>query len=251
MFTCDPNSDNIVDQRLFSIIDRELFTMKTGDHHWKSVDCADTYRDLTSFNGKIYAVIRSGLASINTSVPISSPSPSRLILPPRSFNGERYLVESCGELFLVSRELSMYQDQVFFDKDTTYFVKNVDGDFVPFKFAVFKLNDAIDDPSPSMYRWEEVSDIGDRIFCVSRDCSYSIASQDFAGCKGNCIYFIDELEDGYDYCGDLVDDIDIFVYNLEDGEARPLAYFPQFPNIFWPPPVWFRANDPPAAAPET
>ena len=31
MFTCDPNSDNIVDQRVFSIIDGELFTMKTGN----------------------------------------------------------------------------------------------------------------------------------------------------------------------------------------------------------------------------
>ncbi|KAJ9153876.1 hypothetical protein P3X46_027266 [Hevea brasiliensis] len=226
-FSRGPRPNDVNSHGVFSIIGGELYSMRIGDELWTSMDCADTYRDITNYKGNVFAVIRNGICSKNNGASLSM---THLVLPPRSFSGERYLVESCGDLFLVSRDFTTCLNLIYYDNDYKCFVKREGATEIPFKFEVFKMNNI--SPSPMVFQWEAVSNLGDRIFCVSRDCSYSVAAQDFPGCKGNCIYFVDELVDVHDY---VIDDNKIFVYNLEDGSAAPLLAFPGLPNIFWPP----------------
>ncbi|KDP39240.1 hypothetical protein JCGZ_00997 [Jatropha curcas] len=229
-----------------ALIRGEFYSMKVNrDQEWNSMDIADTYRDIINYKGDIYAVLRNGTGSRTDA---NSLTTTHLILPPRPFTGERYLVESCGDLFLVSRDYSICASKVYYDDDTKCYFKKEGVTDIPFKFEVFKLNTV--SPTSPVYHWDVVNDLGDQIFCLSKDCSFSVSAQDFAGSKGNCIYFVDELYDEFDdeedvYDDDLVDDTKIFVFNLEDGYAGPLASSPGFPNIFWPPPLWLRTDLPP------
>ncbi|KAF2303774.1 hypothetical protein GH714_023377 [Hevea brasiliensis] len=127
------------------------------------MDCADTYRDITNYKGNVFAVIRNGICSKNNGASLSM---THLVLPPRSFSGERYLVESCGDLFLVSRDFTTCLNLIYYDNDCKCFVKREGATEIPFKFEVFKMNNI--SPSPMVFQWEAVSNLGDRIFVESR-----------------------------------------------------------------------------------
>ena len=56
-------------------------------------------------------------------------------------------------------------------------------------FEVYKLDQECG-------RWVRVENLGDRVFFLGNDCSFSVSATDFSGCKGNCIYFIYEDDNG-------------------------------------------------------
>ncbi|OAY28399.1 F-box protein At2g17036 [Manihot esculenta] len=242
VFSTRSRPNDVNSRGAFAIIGGEMYSLRISDELW-NLDSSDT-----NYKRNVFTVISRGLGSRNNG---SSLNPTHLVLPPRSFSGERFFVESCGDLFLVSRDFTVCSDLVSYDDVRQCFIKQKGVTEIPIKFEVLKMN--MVSSIPMVLRWEAVSDLGDRIFCLSRDCSYSIAAEDLPGCKGNCIYFVDEVldheeeeeqeeeeeeEEEEDDGGDddeVVEDDEIFFYNLEDGSAGPLSAFPGLPNIFWPP----------------
>ncbi|PRQ47290.1 hypothetical protein RchiOBHm_Chr2g0098091 [Rosa chinensis] len=75
-------------------------------------------------------------------------------------------------------------------------------------FKVYKL-----DQEWGNYKWVNVKDLGDRVFILSNDGSFSVSTREFAGVKGNCIFFIARASARCYSC----------VFSLEDGRIRNLA----------------------------
>ncbi|XP_059650418.1 F-box protein SKIP23-like [Cornus florida] len=92
------------------------------------------------------------------------------------------------------------------------------------KSCVFKLNE-------TEKKWEQILSLGDRVLFAFDACSYSVSAPDFSGLKGDCIYFSEPLFAEYEGTG---------VFSFVDNKCRPLAYFPDHSQIFWPPPPWLK-----------
>ncbi|KAL9444615.1 hypothetical protein AB3S75_017746 [Citrus x aurantiifolia] len=119
--------------------------------------------------------------------------------------------------------------------------------FVPnVVFKVYKLNDS----HSVEYTWDPVTDLGDQIFFISRDCSFAVSSQDFANCGGNCIIFVaDPIYRNNHWHFRIADEPAglaerrVGIYDLHLGVLiRPLKLIPRYFNMFWPPPAWLSSN---------
>ena len=76
---------------------------------------------------------------------------------------------------------------------------------------------------------------------VGDDCTFSASYFDLSGCK-NCIFFTDNffyIRSGED---DVFKAHDIGVYHLESGSIVPLADYPEYSKLFWPPPKWISST---------
>ncbi|KAH9804080.1 F-box protein SKIP23 [Citrus sinensis] len=100
------------------------------------------------------------------------------------------------------------------------------------------------------YTWDPVTDLGDQIFFISRDCSFAVSSQDFANCGGNCIIFVDDPIYRNNHWHFRIADEPaglaerrVGIYDLHLGVLiRPLKLIPRYFNMFWPPPAWLSSN---------
>ncbi|KAL6607833.1 hypothetical protein ACP70R_040896 [Stipagrostis hirtigluma subsp. patula] len=125
-----------------------------------------------------------------------------------------YLVESCGELFLVV---------VFFQGYNVHEVAEV---------AVYKM----DFSAPA---WRKVDAIGDRVFLLGGD---SIGESNFGascsaskhGLAGNCIYFLNHIAISENF---------LHIINLEEGTGEVLRPFKEFVDPLRPP-FWMLPTDP-------
>ncbi|XP_010266938.1 PREDICTED: F-box protein SKIP23-like [Nelumbo nucifera] len=213
----------------------KLAMFKSGDETWTIIqDLTFPYDDVIHFKGKFYAVDHTG----RTVTVDSSPAVTVIAFP--VFGGDKkFLVESEGDLLLVDMYLSVGpdddpnnnedEDAIFGHIDSYIIEKTV-------KFEVFKLD-------PGRQKWVSMKSLGDRLLFLGDNCSFSASASDFAGCKGNCIYFTDNFfhsngeEDGAPFM-----DHDIGVFNLEDGSIGPLASYPGYSKLFWPPPSWIAST---------
>jgi hypothetical protein len=187
-----PNSawnTSVEDTLIFVLFhDGKLRFLKYGDENWTLVD--DLYDDIIVYKGKVYAVNRWGKVSwIHSSMKLIQFSP-----PLHSFGNQKHLVESCGELYVVVR----------FDENINYNPSNYGVKTVA--FIVYKLDQE--------WGCREVKDLGDRVFILLNDCSFSVSAREFPGCEGNCIFFTDEDNIGVFYLSkknqrfvmDMIDD---------------------------------------------
>ncbi|KAH7834587.1 hypothetical protein Vadar_017627 [Vaccinium darrowii] len=219
----------------------QLSAMRLGDERWTQfVECqGKVYSDLINFKGKIYAlrslggdflVIDSSLNITEYSFPLDSP-----------VGNKRYLLESCGELWLL---ISRWRVQSDNDGTTENVVKKFAWNKVAIWFLVFKLNE-------EEHKWVEVLDLGDRILFAGRDCSFSVSAADFEGnCKGNCIFFL--KDSCYTFDKNYHDDYDALrgsggkepeIYLLGDRRVDQLVAYPGYADLFWPLSSWL-ALDP-------
>ncbi|GAA0146557.1 hypothetical protein LIER_36341 [Lithospermum erythrorhizon] len=116
------------------------------------------------------------------------------------------------------------------------------------------------------HKWEIVKSLGDMILFLGNDCSYSISSKYFSGCKGNVLYHVDEgIELKFEKekpkvcCSNGYDEF------INEGDDEPIddgygGYGPNYwmcdcysssdddlplsrrASAFWPPPTWFKNN---------
>lgn len=202
-----------------------------GDTEWELLDdCNFEYDDIIVYKSQLYAVDRSGIVWwINSSLKVIQYSPILY-----SHGSRKTLVESCGDLCVVDRFLDGERIQrnknnyrecfVLYNNDepthrTRMKLKTIG-------IRVYKLDE-------EWGRWEEVKSLGDRVFVLGMDCSFSISSVEFYGGKGNSIYFTDDDESGLS-----CDDIGINVFQLEDCSIKRLEKFPEYSEIFLPPQQW-------------
>ena len=225
-----------------------------NDIQWCVLDSDVQYRDITNFEGKFFTVdlygVILGLDENSFSLDeVHSP------LEQKVWESERYFLESCGHLYLVVREFYSCPGQVHYDSRIDGFVKEtgVQDVLVPAKFKVYKRIPS--DHQQNRYDWVEVNDLGDRVFFVSTDCSFSFSTRDIDGCHGNCIIYVDEI-DKIQHLNNAESDEEnsdndglrqlrngkVGLFNLGDRSSGPLEFFPQYLAMFWPPPTWLMWN---------
>ena len=191
----------------------KLGYVKYGDKNWTFVDDNNFYcDDITVYKGQSYVVDGLGIVSwIDSSMKLIQFSPP---LPLCALGNHKHLVESCGELYVVDR---------FFDRERR-FGHDLRRHIVCPKtvnFEVYKLDQ-------EWGRWVMVKNLGDQVFILGNDCSFSVSATEFSGCKGNCIYFTDEKNIGAFYLGNQKID-------------KILDYGAQC-HPFWPPPSWLSSK---------
>ncbi|KAJ9146903.1 hypothetical protein P3X46_029118 [Hevea brasiliensis] len=199
---------------------------KYGDESWTLLDDKNfQYDDIIEYKGQFYVVDRWGTVSwIDSSLKLIQYSP-----PLFGCGGQKNLVESCGDLYVVDRYLDG-------ERRTWNDYENLDVNF-PARRRTYRMCN----PNATDFRihkldeewgtWVDVKSLGDRAFVLGVDCSFSISSGDFFGGKGNCIYFTDD--DNFKGKGLSSDSIRVF--RLENHIIEKVTTLPEYSQIFWPP----------------
>jgi hypothetical protein len=120
------------------------------------------------------------------------------------------LVESEGELLLV---------ESFWFESTIEDVLRIN---------VFRLDEK--------YKKWELTSLGNRILFMRNGCSFSASASDLSVAKGNRVIFMDNrcilLNKICDNASGM------YVFDLDQGRVSPLSDYPDYLNLFWPPPEW-------------
>lgn len=217
-----PNSawSRVEDSVIFVLYDGgKLGSAKYGDKKWTLIDEQNShYDDIIVYKGQFYVVDRLGSISwIDSSLKLIPFSP-----PLCGLGDQKHLVESCGELYVVDRFLDRERRFVrYHGENNNHNIGRYHSCPKTVNFEVYKLDE-------EWGKWVMVKNLGDRVFILGNDCSFSVSGREFARCKGNCIYFTDEN--------------DIGVFCLEDRSRGKIIDFPDYSHIFWPPPTWLRPN---------
>ncbi|KAL5706363.1 hypothetical protein ACHQM5_024541 [Ranunculus cassubicifolius] len=240
IFSSNPPGSKEVDYVIMTIhVSGKLAMFKLKDNTWSIIDdMPSPYDDLILYKGEFYAVDSTGRAVV-----VVGPSLGVEEVTSSVFGGDKkYLVELDGDLLLVDRYLSIGSDDhpIYLNNvhDYEIFVPANDDTYVidtTVQFKIYKLD----------WReksWVEVKTLGDHMLFLGDNCSFSTTASDISGTKGNCIYFTDRYfqinkeEDGAFRCHC------IGVFNLEDASIGPLAAYPGYSQLFWPPPTWITSQ---------
>ncbi|KAF6141779.1 hypothetical protein GIB67_027957, partial [Kingdonia uniflora] len=197
---------------------------KLGDKAWTPIESPVRTRshwDALFHKGQFYALYHPGAVAICDIgrfhvrlIEYASPRTSQI------YHIQEYLVESAGELYLISRTCWDFPWPT-----PKEYIERVDGSAV--KFEVFKLEKPKNE-------WVEVKNIGDNAFFVGYNTSFSLAvSSNTSGCKRNCIYFTNDNQPYPDlpYRG-----CDVGVFYLETQKFEIL--YRQDSSMSRPTPVW-------------
>ncbi|KAF3440371.1 hypothetical protein FNV43_RR18655 [Rhamnella rubrinervis] len=232
-----PNCIGLEDSAIFVIYDQgKLGFAKNGAEDFTLIDNRILdYNDIIVYMGQPYVVDRWGTVSwIDSSLRVIQFSP-----PLFGFGSRKHLVVSCGELYVVDRYLDRNENMHDGDENN-----NSDRNFNAFlrhplrrrrydycqaktvDFKVHKLDE-------EWGRWVEVKTLGDQAIVLGSDCCFSVSAREFAGFKGNCIYFTEQLD--LDFALRGLGNLDGCVFDLEDRTIEKLAYCPgSFPMFSLP-----------------
>jgi hypothetical protein len=179
---------------LMIFVDGKLGFAKPGDEKWTIVGESSNYDDVIVYKGQFYAVDRVGIV---WRMECSSLKLVQFSLPRRRLASKKHLVVSCGALYVVDK----YND---FDDD-----RKVVG------FKVYKLD-------KELGQWVLVKSLGDQVFVLGADCSFSISARECSGYKGDCILFLDPRDE-------------TLVFNLKDHSILKHHSIHDHFGLFWPP----------------
>lgn len=214
-----PNSawTSVKDCMIFALYDGgKLGFAKYGAEKWTLVDDDNSheYDDIIVYKDQFYVIDWLGIVSW---IECSSLKLIQFFPPLCGLGTQKHLVESCGEFYVVDRYFNR-------KRRGRYLHENMNHNFRRYlvcprtvDFKIYKLDQECGD-------WVMVQNLGDRVFFLGNDSSFSVSAREFGGCKGNCIYFTDEN--------------DIGVFYLEDHSIGKIVNFPYYSHIFWPPPSW-------------
>lgn len=186
----------------------KLGHMKYGDKNWTLVeDLGYDYDDIIVYKGQTYVIDTLGMVSwignIGSSIKLVP------FLPPFSGLGnQKHLVVSCGELYLVDRS---------FDREMRF-----DHGLRRYRLCPKTVNIKVCKLDEEWGRWALVKNLGDQVFFLGKDSSFSVSATEFSGCKGNCVYFTDDNDIGVSY--------------LEDQKTGKIVDFQDQCHLIWPPP---------------
>ncbi|XP_015868644.3 F-box protein At2g26160 [Ziziphus jujuba] len=193
----NPNSSSLYseDCSIFVIFDGgKLGFAMNGDRKLTPIGDRDTdYNDIVVYRGKPCVVDNLGTVSWIDDMSLEL---TPLLLPHQldlDSGGWKHLVESGGELYVVHRyceKIRMRYSSVdeIDTRGRRFFRRNgklFDGGNTV-GFRVYKLD-------LKWHRWVEVMTLGDKAFVLYDDICFSVSASEFDGCKGNCIYFKDEI----------------------------------------------------------
>ncbi|EEF40656.1 putative F-box protein At1g65770 [Ricinus communis] len=226
-FSLPESSSEEVDGIIAIIQGGKLGYWLVGDEYWEFLDDGDfRFDDIIEYKGQLYVVDRLGTVFwIDSSWELIRYSPLL-----NSRGGRKTLVESCGDLYVVDRFLDGERNHEYETMATRY--RNINPDRrtcerypKTIDIRVYKLDE-------EWGRWVDVKSLGDQVFVLGSDCSFSISSSELDGGKGNCVYFTDD-----DEAGISSNNVRIRMFQLEDCSIKELDMSPQCSEIFWPPNV--------------
>lgn len=230
------------------------FTVSTNSIWHNLGDVGTRYADILVYQGDYYVIDNLGVIFL-----IDKLMNLVKYMPPLNSSGHlKNLVESNGDVYVVD---TYFRQQMVVDDDGDENLKR--DERVDMK--VYKLDEELG-------TWVQVNSLKDRIFILGKDVCFSVSANDFPGCQGNCIYFIDSVSLGEDLPGYQSNDeeMDISlgslirpccrsmrnvvrslsiaryydlrlgyysprVYNLDDCSTRELEGSPSFKRLFLPP----------------
>ncbi|PRQ47289.1 putative F-box domain-containing protein [Rosa chinensis] len=203
----------------------KLGFVRFGDEKLTRVDEQNAhYDDIIVYKGQCYVVDKWGTISwVNSALQVIQFSP-----PLCGFGGRKYLVECRDDLYVVDQFFEKVTQQSnivgtpFLDNELLWWhYHKMRSDAESIDFKAYKLDQ-------EWGKWVDVKDMGDDIFILSNDGSFSVSAKEFAGVKGNCIFFTESaLTTGRLYpC----------VFNLEDGLFSKASL--RCPQMVHPPSSW-------------
>ncbi|CAI0444136.1 unnamed protein product [Linum tenue] len=214
---------------------------RKGDQHWTYLDSRNfDYDDIILHQARYHVIDRLGkLSLIDSSLRFDkSYSPPQFLHDGSGGGGQKNLVESGGDLYLVDRYLDGRRRN---SKDVDDAITN---SFNPIRylvgtgrnrnwnpravdFKVYKLDE-------EMREWVEVKSLGDddTVFVLTTECCFSAPAAQIAGGRKDCIYYSDD--DDYVARTMLTTD-GIRMFQLEDGSIQEVKSLPRESDIFLPP----------------
>ncbi|XP_050241620.1 putative F-box protein At1g65770 isoform X2 [Quercus robur] len=202
----------VEDKLIFGLFhEGKLGYVKYGDENWTFVDDHNFfYDDITVYKGQPYVVDRLGIVSwIDSSMKLIQFSP-----PLCGLGNQKHLVESCGELYVVDRS---------FDRERRF-----DQDLRRYRLCPKTVNIEVYKLDQEWGCKVMVKNLGDQVFFLGKDSSFSVSATEFSGCKGNCVYFTDEN--------------DIGVFYFENQKIGRIVDFQDRCHLIWPPPSWLSSK---------
>ncbi|KAK4282813.1 hypothetical protein QN277_014142 [Acacia crassicarpa] len=186
------------------------------------------YSDVVCHKGKLYALDYSGLTiSVDLSSKISRVTPA--LATHRSSDGKfnKRLVSYLGDLFLLHMEPGPERGSLAGENSDSV------EDVLPLYFDVHKLNE-------DERKWVPVKSLGNRAMFLGDDCTFCVSTQEWGGCKKNCIYYMEGFFSSDD-ADDLQVDRYVALFDMEDCSAKLLSRVSdEYSGLFWPPPSGFQ-----------
>lgn len=177
-----------------------------SEKRWTLIPCMSTYfLDICVFKERFYAVNK-----IGRTVAFGLDYSVELVAEYVNGGDMKFLVECEGELLLVD----------ICDSHCFGFPGEKG-----LKLKVFRLNER-------KKEWRSKT-LGDRVLFLGNGCSFYASASDLSVVKGNCVVFIDDAFIPFDNmrCG-------MCVFDLDEHRLSPLSHYPDYFNLFWPPPEW-------------
>nr|GMC78347.1 F-box protein SKIP23-like [Ipomoea batatas] len=208
----------------------KLVIYRSGASKWTVInDLSSPYDDVIAKDGRFYAVDSTGRA-VTLNLDSAAGLDLTVVAHPVFGGDKKFLVESCGDLLMVDKYLTVgpgddlgYSEGFEFYEEFDCFMSER-----TLKFKVYKLDE-------EGQKWVEVASLKDRILFLGENCTFSaLVSELNPECTGNRIVFADYYREG-----DGVWKIPgIGVSNLESGSIGPINSFIGYSELFWPPPSW-------------
>jgi hypothetical protein len=187
----------------------EPVLFKCGDENWKDIPgMLTTLEDICLFKGLPYAV-----DIIGRTVRVGWDSSVQLVAEPLVGGGgcKKFLVESDGDLLLADVYNCLYSG---FPNHN------------PVRIDLFKLNG-------KEKKWVRLTNLGDRVLILVEDCSFSVSASDLHIAHGNCVIFMNNVFHRFAYVPPVA-----CILHLDEGRLSRLSNYPEYDNLFWPPPEW-------------
>ncbi|KAJ4804867.1 F-box protein skip23 [Rhynchospora pubera] len=213
--------------------ERTLHFCRLGDDRWKEVyPSIPTIEDVIEFKGLLHVVDSSSTLFVIETSTCSKMTPVAVPVHRGRLPHRQYLVESAGNLLLISRiqtvKTSLFKVFRLVESQKTYCDPYYRQAYCP-EDPVFKI-------------WEEIESLHDKIVFVGLNRTFCLDSKLYPGCKGNCIYFADDCDDSdaRRAAGMCTGPHDNGVYYMND---KRVEYFMEGISDRLPmPAIWFSPN---------
>ncbi|KAL4600932.1 hypothetical protein ACB092_11G235500 [Castanea dentata] len=184
---------------------------RPGNKAWINIKSQSRcFDDLALYKGKFYAIDCHGkvfVCHINDDIAFTEPI--------AFYNGTedfipKYIVESSGDLLLVSRR-----------RGGSYLLEELieDNPIVTIGFTIVKLECSTEVGSEDEYKWVNVDGLGDQALFVGGNSSVCLSASRLNGWKANSIYFTDDNRE-FHHSTLNGGGYDMGVFSLEDGSIK-------------------------------
>jgi hypothetical protein len=168
-------------------------------------------RDVCVFKGRMYVVQEHSIETVTVGPEDLSVELVAKYMHNEGYPDRRFLVESQGELYLVDVHECFIFEVTFEDALT---------------INVFRLHE-------KEKEWVKLRSLGDKVLFLGDGCSFFGSASDLCVAEGNCVIFMYDV-----FREDKICHNGMVIYHYDQGRLSHLCDYPDYLNLFWPPPKW-------------